>query len=197
METVQAEEVVEGVPAFHAADRAAWRGWLAANSEQCSAVWLVLTKQSSALSSVGYAEAVEEALCFGWVDSKTLRRDDESRYQRFSPRNPKSTWVRSNRERAERMIAEGRMAPSGQAAIDLAKRTGTWDALAAAEDGVIPDDLQHALDANAAAAANFEGFSRSARVAILSWIETAKRPETRAKRIAETVDLAAEGKRAR
>lgn len=194
---MQAAETVEGAPAFQAADRAAWRAWLEANSEQCSAVWLVLTKQSSALASVGYAEAVEEALCFGWVDSKTLRRDDESRYQRFSPRNPKSTWSKSNRERVERLVAGGRMAAPGQAAIDLAKRTGTWDALAAAEDGVIPDDLQQALDANAAAAANFAGFSHSARVAILSWIETAKRPETRAKRITETVALAAQGKRAR
>lgn len=197
METMQAAEAVEGIPAFHAADRDAWRAWLAANSEQCSAVWLVLTKQSSALPSVGYAEAVEEALCFGWVDSKTLRRDDESRYQRFSPRNPKSTWVRSNRERAERMIAEGRMTPPGQAAIDLAKRTGTWDILADVEEGIIPDDVQHALDAKPAAAANFATFPPSSRLQILAWIVTAKRPETRAKRIAETVDLAAEGKRAR
>jgi uncharacterized protein YdeI (YjbR/CyaY-like superfamily) len=119
-------ETVEGAPAVFADDRDEWRSWLAENCAKHDAAWLVLYKKASDQPSVSYAEAVEEALCFGWVDSKTVRRDEQSRYQRFSPRRARSNWSQSNRDRVERLIAEGRMTEHGQAVIDRAKQNGTW-----------------------------------------------------------------------
>ena len=141
-------------------------------------------------------EAVEEALCFGWIDSKALKRDEESRYQYFSPRKPKSNWSRINRERVDRLVKGGLMAPAGQALIDIAKKNGTWEALVDVENTIIPADLQQSLHENNIALKNFEAFSASARRAILQWIHSAKRPETRKKRIEETVKLAAQNLKA-
>ena len=135
-------------------------------------------------------EAVEEALCFGWIDSKALKRDEESRYQYFSPRKPKSNWSRINRERVDRLTKEGLMAPAGQALIDFEKKNGKWEALVDVENAVIPADLQRSLEKQKVALKNFEAFSASARRAILQWIHSAKRPETRKMRIAKTVQLA-------
>ena len=142
------------------------------------------------------AVVIEHALCYGWVDSKAVTRDQHSVYLTFTPRNPRSTWGTKNRARAETMIAQGLMAPAGQRLIDHAKQLGTWDALAEAQDGIVPDDLQQALDANPAAAGHFAGFPPSSKTVILEWIATAKRPETRKRRIAETTRLAAENRRA-
>jgi len=140
---------------------------------------------------VYFREAIEEAVCFGWVDSKANKRDAESFYLVFSQRNPKSTWGKVSKERAEKMIREGLMTRHGQAAIDLAKKNGTWDALAEAHNAVIPDDLQKLFDKNKTALKNFQQFSPSSQRTILEWIMKAKRPETRQKRIVETVELAA------
>lgn len=189
-------EVKDGTPAVHATSREEWRAWLERHGESEPAVWLIMYKQGSGTWSMSHLDAVADALCYGWIDSKSMRRDDESRYQRFSPRNPKSTWSKINRELAERLMAEGRMRPPGQALIDLAKRTGTWDALADAENGVIPPDLQSAFDASPDAWRNFQAFPPSARTRILGWILTAKRPETRQKRITNAVELAAQNVRA-
>lgn len=134
-------QIAEPTPTFDPTDRAAWRAWLTENGESAGEGWVVMYKQRAG-RGVSYPDAVEEALCFGWVDSHTKGRDELSRYQRFSPRKPKSTWSKSNRERVERLTAEGRMTDAGQAMVDLAKRTGTWDALADAQNGVIPDDLR-------------------------------------------------------
>ena len=147
--------------------------------------------RGSETPSVNYAEAVEEALCFGWIDSKAMRRDDESRYQYFTQRKLKSKWSKSNRERVGRLIREGLMAPGGQAAIDLAKKNGTWDALADVENLVIPDDLKKCFKKNKGAFENFKTFSPSSQRIILGWILNAKKPETRSRRIEETVTLAA------
>jgi uncharacterized protein YdeI (YjbR/CyaY-like superfamily) len=119
-------ETNKGVTAFYASDRKQWRKWLERNSSNVAEVYLILYNKQSSTKSVSYAAAVEEALCFGWIDSLTNKRDGESRYQRFSPRKPGSNWSTSNIERAERMIAEGRMTTAGQAMIDVAKEKGKW-----------------------------------------------------------------------
>lgn len=171
-----------------------WRAWLAAARE--TSVWLVIRRKGSAVPGVRIHEAMEQALCFGWIDSKALRRDAESTYLCFTPRKPGSTWSRVNRERVARLTAAGLMTPAGQAVVDLARRTGTWEVLAEAQDGVVPPDLRTALDADAVSARYFAEFPPSSRRLILEWIARAKRPETRQRRIATTVALARENRRA-
>ena len=171
-----------------------WRGWLAANGRTERSVWLVVHRDAA---GPNLAEAVEDALCFGWIDSKTVKRDDKTTYQCFTPRNPRSTWSKVNRERVERLTAAGRMEPAGQELIDLAKRTGTWDLLADAQNLIVPADLAAALAEKPQADKHFRAFPPSARRAILEWITLAKRPETRARRIEETVAKAALNQRAR
>jgi uncharacterized protein YdeI (YjbR/CyaY-like superfamily) len=187
-----ATEYKNGIKAFHAKSRKAWRTWLAKNHDKEQAVWLIMYHMSSETKSIYYADAVEEALCFGWIDSTAIKRDAESRYQYFTRRKPKSTWSRVNRERVDRMIAEGLMTPAGQAMIDLAKKSGTWEV----DHDIMPDDLQAALDKNQKAKEYFKAFPPSSRQIILTWIANAKRPETREKRIMETVTLAAKNERA-
>jgi len=145
---------------------------------------------------VYYDEAVDEALCFGWIDSKINKRDDESFYQFFARRNPKSKWSRVNKNKVERLQAEGRMAPEGLAMVELARQNGTWNALDEVENLTIPPDLQQALDALPNAAAHFDAFPRSVKRGILEWILNAKKDETRQKRILETATLAAQNIRA-
>jgi uncharacterized protein YdeI (YjbR/CyaY-like superfamily) len=113
---------------LYAADTAAWRDWLEQNGTSEQSVWLVIQHKDSSTPSVGYHEAIEHALCFGWIDSKALKNDENSCLLRFTPRRPKSTWAATNRARAQRLIDAGLMRPAGQAMIDLAKRTGRWDA---------------------------------------------------------------------
>lgn len=189
-------ETKDGVAAIEAATPGEWRAWLAANAATEQAVWLIMYSRGSGVPSLSHMDAVADALCFGWIDSKSIKRDEQSRYQRFSPRNPKSNWSKINKELVERLTADGRMTPAGQAMIDEAKRTGTWDALTDAQNGVVPDDLQAALDANPEASRHFAAFPPSARRTILEWVTTAKRPETRQKRIATTVEQAAQNIRA-
>jgi uncharacterized protein YdeI (YjbR/CyaY-like superfamily) len=187
---VDGREIVE-VP-----DRAAWRRWLAERHEQREAIWLVLHKKTSDGRGPSYEEAVEEALCFGWIDSTVNRLDEQRHVQLFAPRKARSTWSRSNRERVARLAREGRLAPAGIAAIELAQANGSWTALEAVERLEEPGDLASALDAEAAAREHWNGFSPSSRKAILWWVTSAKRPETRAKRIDQTVRMAAKGLRA-
>ncbi|WP_219419642.1 YdeI/OmpD-associated family protein [Pseudonocardia nigra] len=175
----------------HAADRAQWRAWLHDNAGTADEVWLVIHHKGSATASVQH----REALCFGWIDSLARKHDAESWCQRFTPRSPRGAWSKVNRELVEQLTAQGLMTPAGQAAVDLAKRTGTWSALADAQNGVVPDDLREQLAADETAAAHFAAFSPSARRALLEWIARAKRPETRQRRIARTVDAAARNER--
>jgi uncharacterized protein YdeI (YjbR/CyaY-like superfamily) len=177
---------------IYTADRAEWRAWLRDNHETADEVWLVIRHaRDGAPAGVRHRDAIEEALCFGWIDSLARKHDAESWRQRFTPRNPRSAWSKVNREIVERLTAEGLMTPRGHAAVDLAKRTGTWSMLAEAQDGIVPADLREQLDADAAAAAHFDAFSRSAKRTILEWIARAKRPETRRRRIDQTVKCAA------
>lgn len=178
-------------------NRAEWRAWLAQNHETAPGVWLVTYKKSSGKPHLSYEELVEEALCFGWIDS-TVRALDETRYlQLFTPRKPKSTWSRPNKVRVERLIAEGLMAAAGLAVIELAMANGAWTSLDAVDAMIVPDDLAEALARTGDAAANFAAFSPSARKGYLHWISQAVRPETRALRIAKVVELSAANVRTR
>lgn len=181
---------------FYAPDRAAWRAWLEANHAASPGVWLIYFKKESGKPRVSYDEAVEEALCFGWIDSKPNKIDELSYMQLFSPRKPKSNWSKPNKERVERLLAAGLMAPAGLRMVEIAKQNGKWDALDEVEAGVVPPDLIQALASYPDAAANFEAFPRSYKRGVLEWVLNAKRPETRAKRIDEIARLASLNQRA-
>lgn len=190
------EEMKNGVRTFRARSREEWRNWLEENGQIEKSVWAIIYQKRSKVPSVRFHDAIVDALCYGWVDSKAAPRDEESCYLLFSPRNPKSTWGRINRARAEEMIRLGLMRPPGFAAIELAKRTGTWDSLKDAQNCVIPDDLQSLFDQNEVGYRNFQAFPPSSKRLILEWIAKAKRPETRQRRITQTVELAAVNQRA-
>ena len=169
---------------------AEWRDWLAANHDRAVGVWLVYYKKFSGKASITYEAAVEEALCFGWVDSQGNKLDDERTMLYFAPRQAGSGWSQPNKERVERLIAGGRMTPAGLAKIAAAQADGSWTLLDAVEALEVPPDLAAEFDKFADARANFDAFPRSARRGILEWIVQARRPETRATRIAETARLA-------
>ena len=154
-------------------------------------MWLIIYHKQSTVPSVYYEEAVEEAICFGWVDSKPNKRDEESYYLFMAQRKPGSNWSKLNRQRAEKLLAEGLMDEAGLAKVTMAKQTGTWEALDDVQNSVVPPDLAEALLANPAAKGNFDGFPPSSKRIILEWILNAKKPETRQKRIEDTVALAA------
>lgn len=189
-------ETKNGIEAIPAPSNKEWRAWLAKNGKKKDAVFLIIYHKDSPTPSIGYKESIEHALCYGWIDSKAVKRDEESFYLTFTKRNPKSKWSTVNKERAARMIAAGLMRAEGQAMIDLAKETGAWDSLETAGNAVIPDDLQAAFDTNAKAFAHFEKFPPSSKRLILEWILNAKRRETREKRIAQSVEMASRNERA-
>ncbi len=170
--------------------RARWRAWLARHHGRDEGTWLVIGKKSAKSKRLLYDEAVEEALCYGWIDSRTRSLDDERTMIWMSPRQAKSAWSKSNKERIERMVAAGRVAAAGLAVVAAAKRSGTWNALDKVDALETPDDLARALRA-AKGYENFNAFPPGSRRNVLAWIESAKKAETRAKRIAETARLAA------
>jgi uncharacterized protein YdeI (YjbR/CyaY-like superfamily) len=180
----------------HPETPAEWRDWLAENHTRTTGIWLISYKKATGKPRFDYDEAVEEALCFGWIDSKPNKLDEARSLLWFAPRKPRTGWSKPNKERVERLIAQGRMMPAGLAKIEAAKQDGSWTALDAIEALEIPPDLDTALANYANAQQNFEAFPRSAKRGILEWIATAKKPETRAKRIEETARLADENIRA-
>ncbi len=186
----------DGKPMVGPLDRAAWREWLIANHASSKGVYLVSWRRATGRTSVPYEDAVEEALCVGWVDATGRTLDDERGIQWFAPRRPKSGWARSNKERVARLEAAGLMLPAGLAAIEQAKQNGMWTLLDDVENLVVPDDLAAALATSPPAAENWEAFSKSARRAMLEWVVQAKRPETRADRIARIADAASRNERA-
>jgi uncharacterized protein YdeI (YjbR/CyaY-like superfamily) len=188
---------LDDAPHVHADDRSTWRAWLEANHLTARGVWLVTWRPRPGRVSLEYEAAVEEALCFGWVDSTGGRVDDDRGKLYFAPRKPRSVWAASNRTRVERLIREGRMAPAGLAAIERAKANGSWSVLEAAERMEIPDDLAAAFEGRPPAAANFAAFPPSARKMLLAWVAVARRPETRAARIAGIAEAAVRNERAR
>lgn len=189
-------ELKDGQPTFHAPDTAAWRQWLLENHATEKSVWLIIYHKGSGVTSITHDQAVDGALCFGWIDSKANKRDGHSHYQFFARRNPKSKWSRVNKLKIERLSAEGLLHPAGLEAIKTAQQNGAWTALDEVEDLVVPPDLQALLDASPQAGEFFEKFPRSAKRAILEWISSAKQPETRHKRITETATLAERNERA-
>jgi uncharacterized protein YdeI (YjbR/CyaY-like superfamily) len=189
-------ELKDCIKTFHAKSRKEWRKWLEKNHKKEKSVWLIIYNKSSQTPSVYYPEAVDEALCFGWIDSKPNKRDAESRYQYFAKRNPKSNWSKINKEKVARLLAAGLMSDAGLEMVQLAKESGTWNALDKVELLELPDDLMKLFTRNTIAFKNWEQFPKSTKRGILDWIQNAKRTETRNKRIDETVTLAAKNIRA-
>ena len=168
--------------------------WMGVHGEESDGIWLKFAKKDSGIESVVYAEAVEIALSYGWIDGQAKRLDDHHYLQRFTPRRPRSKWSKINREKAERLIAEDRMRPAGLREVELAKQDGRWDdAYDSPSTATVPDDFQAALDAEPAAAEFFASLGSTKRYSFVYRITDAKRPETRAKRIAEYVELLARG----
>ena len=180
----------------HPEDRAAWRRWLEEHHGDSRGVWLVTWRKASGRTPLSYDHAVEEALCFGWVDSKGRALDDERTMLWFTARKPRSGWARPNKERVAGLEAAGMMAPAGAAVVAAAREDGSWSLPDEVEDGVVPPDLAAALEERAGARKEFDSFPRSVRRGILEWIVQAKRPETRARRVLETATLAERGERA-
>jgi uncharacterized protein YdeI (YjbR/CyaY-like superfamily) len=189
-------ETRNNINTFHAKTRNDWRKWLRKNSASEKSVWLIIYHKESTTPSIYYPEAVDEALCFGWIDSKPNKRDRESYYQFFSKRNPKSKWSKVNKEKVARLIEAGLMTKQGMEMIMLAKKTGTWDALSAVDNLELPSDLAKAFAKKKIALNHWQAFPPSTQRGILEWILNAKRSETRAKRIEETVSLASQNIRA-
>ncbi len=184
------------INSIHPKTRAEWRAWLEQHHTRKEGVWLISYKKGAGKPRFDYEEAVEEALCFGWIDSKPNALDDERSRLWFAPRKPQTGWSKLNKERIERLIEQGLMMPAGLAKVEAAKQDSSWHALDAIEALEIPPDLEQALIAYGEAKQNFEAFPKSVKRGILEWIASAKKPETRAKRIRETAQLAAENVRA-
>jgi uncharacterized protein YdeI (YjbR/CyaY-like superfamily) len=178
------------------ADADEWRAWLEANHDRGAGVWLVTWKAHTGRPTVRYEHAVEQALCFGWVDSTNRTLDGERTMMWFAPRQRRSGWARSNKQRVARLEAAGLMAPRGNAVIEAAKADGSWSMLDDVEDLIVPPDLAEAFDAHPGAREHWDAFTRSARRAMLAWIAQARKPETRARRVAATAEKAALGERA-
>jgi uncharacterized protein YdeI (YjbR/CyaY-like superfamily) len=173
-----------------------WRTWLQANHATAGSCWLVTWRKGSGRPVLPYEAAIEEALCVGWVDSTGGRLDDQRGKLYFAVRKPGSVWAATNKARVARLEAEGRMLPAGLAAVERAKADGSWTALDESENLVVPGDLAAALEAQPPAAERFAAFPPSARKMIIAWVTTAKRPATRAARIATTAERAARNERA-
>lgn len=187
---------VDELEDFHPLSRREWREWLAENHDKSAGVWFVYFKKQAGKPRVSYTEAVEEALCFGWIDSLPRKLDDERSKLLFTPRKRKSVWSKLNKERIEKLIKNGLMTETGLAKIEAAKKDGSWNTLDASDNLEIPTDLAKEFRANKAAAENFEAFPASVKRGILYWITSAKRDETRKNRVEKTVRMAAKNKRA-
>jgi uncharacterized protein YdeI (YjbR/CyaY-like superfamily) len=171
-------------------DAAKWEEWLARNHAKSPGLWLRIGKAKSDVKSVSYPDALDVALCYGWIDGQKKRWDDDTYVQKFTPRGPRSIWSKINREKVQRLIEAGRMQPAGLAAIDRAKANGQWDAAYdSLRTATVPEDLQKALNNRPKAKTFFSTLNSQNRYAILFRIQTAKKPETRAKRIEQFVAM--------
>jgi uncharacterized protein YdeI (YjbR/CyaY-like superfamily) len=185
-----------GYPIYHAETRAQWRAWLEVNHDVESGVWLCSWRAASGKPRCPYPAVVEEAICFGWIDSTVSVLDDDRGLQLVTPRRPKSPWTRLNRRRVADMEAAGLMADAGRRAVEVARDSGWWTIFDPVEDLVEPDDFALALDTNAVARTAWDGFPPSARKVMLWWVISAVKENTRARRIATIVTKAACGERA-
>jgi uncharacterized protein YdeI (YjbR/CyaY-like superfamily) len=184
------------LPVLLFGNRDAWEEWLDANHADAPGGWKEIAKAGSGVASITYAEAIEVALCFGWIDGQKARGDERVWRQRFTPRGPRSRWSKINRDKAQALIDAGAMRPAGLREVERAQADGRWEA---AYDGqrtaTVPDDLRAALDADPAASAAFAELDSANRYAILYRVHEAKRPETRARRIERFVAMLARGER--
>jgi uncharacterized protein YdeI (YjbR/CyaY-like superfamily) len=184
----------DSLPELLLPDAAAWRAWLEEHHAQPDGVWLVLTKKGGTTTTLDYEAAVLEALCFGWIDGQARRRDEQTSYQRMTPRRARSPWSALNVSRVEALEREGRMHDAGRAQVEAAKADGRWDrAYGGPAEAVVPDDLAAALSANPDAQRWFDALTSTNRFAIIYRVGDAKRPETRARRISQFVDQLARG----
>ena len=183
-------ETYNNIKTFHAKTRIEWRKWLEENHQSEKSIWLIIYRKGSETPSIYYPEAVDEALCFGWIDSKAKPLDNEKFIQFFSKRKEKSVWSKVNKEKIERLTKEGLMTKTGYETIEIAKRNGSWTILDEAEALIIPEDLDKEFQKRNNAKKYFLSLSRSDNRNILQWLVLAKRKETREKRITEIVELA-------
>ena len=182
-----------GVP-FRSADE--WEKWLDDNHAVSAGVWVKIAKKGSGIESVRYPEVLESALCFGWIDARREALDEQYFLQRFTPRRSRSNWSRKNRETVERLTAEGRVRPAGLAEVERAQADGRWKAAYDSQRYIeVPDDLQRELDARPRAQAFFAGLNSQNRYAILYRLQDAKKPETRARRLAKFVEVLEAGEK--
>ena len=179
---------------FRSADE--WEKWLDDNHAASAGVWVKIAKKGSGIESVRYPEVLESALCFGWIDARREALDDQYFLQRFTPRRSRSKWSRKNRDTVERLTAEGRVRPAGLAEVERAQADGRWEAAYESQRNIkVPDDLQRELDARPRAQAFFAALSSQNRYAILYRLQDAKRPETRARRLAKFVEMLEAGEK--
>lgn len=174
-----------------------WREWLHNNHHSSTGVYLIFYKVNSPFESMRWEEAVQVAICYGWIDSTVRNVDEHSRKQIFSPRKSKSVWSKLNKTYIEKLIADNLMHESGLAKIEIAKQNGSWTSLDAVEDLIIPEDLAQAFEQNQIAFQNYKNFSPSYRKSYLYWLNQAKRAETRNNRIAIIIDLCQQNKKSR
>ena len=172
------------------ASRKEWRQWLKKNHQSKQSVWLIQYKKETAIASLSWSDAVEEALCFGWIDSVRKTRDHESFIQFFSKRKPISNWSKINKAKVQRLIDEGQMMTAGYHSVERAKQNGSWTILDEVEELLIPKDLEKEFGTKKGSKYFFDGLSKSVKKQILYWVMAAKRPETRQKRISEVAELA-------
>ena len=186
----------QDLPVVSFPSRAAWAAWLEEYHDAAPGVWLKIAKKGAGIAGVTYAEALDAALCFGWIDSQKAAFDEAFSLQRFTPRRAKSPWSRVNRDKAEALVAAGEMRPAGLREVERAKADGRWEAAYEPQStATVPDDLRQALDGNEAAGAFFATLNSVNRYASLHRVHAAKKPETRARRIAQFVAMLAEGKK--
>lgn len=180
------------IETFYPASRTDWRKWLEANHHSRKAVWLLCYKKKTGKPTIAWTEAVDEALCFGWIDSVRKTLDEEKFIQFFSRRKAKGTWSKVNKEKIDQLIENGLMTQAGFDSIEKAKQNGSWNILNEVEDLILPEDLKTELNKQINAMEYYLSLSKSVRKAILQWLVLAKRPETRQKRILEIASLAAQ-----
>jgi uncharacterized protein YdeI (YjbR/CyaY-like superfamily) len=183
------------IETFYPASQMEWRQWLQENHESKQSVWLVCYKAKTGIPTISWSNAVDEALCFGWIDSVRKTVDEERFIQFFSKRKPSSTWSKINKAKVEKLITDGLMSPAGLKCIEIAKANGSWNILDTVDELLIPEDLEDEFKKHIGSKIYFESLSKSIRKMMLYWIISAKRPETRQKRIEEIAEQAGKGRK--
>lgn len=178
---------------FQARNRQEWRAWLEENHQSSPGIWLVYYKKDSEKTGISYDDAVEEALSFGWIDSKVNKLDDERYMQVFTPRKPHSTWSRLNKNRIKKLEKEGLMRPEGTEKVEAAKKDGSWNILDDVEAMILPPDLEEALSRNKTARATYDSYADSVKKQIIWWVVSVRRPQTRKEHIQKIVESALQG----